>query len=464
MTFDRRVLDAWIAQHAAAKRLTPTPASVALVGRRLIISPDVTGIAVDQGKLAAALAPVLADPSAPAPIDAASTPVTLESSSNDVDVVGTKIAVAQMARPVTLALGGRQFTFSSKRVRAWLELVAGPHGSVPVIDPAAVSADVATLAKKVKRKPLETRFLITKAGKKFGFVAGRPGRQLDTATTSQRVVARVIGRRVGLPESGAIALATRGVEIKLSAAEASQIVPQVVLLSSWTTYFPQGSHNGNGVNIHLPARIINGMVIRPGAIIRLRAHGRTALLGARLPHGRRHPGRSHRSDRCRRRRHLLSLDDRLQRGRPGGPRHPDPRQPLATTSRAIRSGSTPRSRRRPDASSRTCASATTRRIRSSSARSTASAGCGSNSSPSSRRARSASADRRSRTASAPRTGSCAPADFGSARASAPNTPPTGWMSRSRARCATCMVGSSISETFRSHYVLWNGILMVGTRR
>ncbi len=171
-----------------------------------------------------------------------------------------------MARPVTLALGGRQFTFSSKRVRAWLELVAGPHGSVPVIDPAAVKADVATLAKKVKRKPLETRFLITKAGKKFGFVAGRPGRQLDTATTSQRVVARVIGRRVGLPESGAIALATRGVEIKLSAAEASQIVPQVVLLSSWTTYFPQGSHNGNGVNIHLPAQIINGMVIKPGAI------------------------------------------------------------------------------------------------------------------------------------------------------------------------------------------------------
>ena len=151
-------------------------------------------------------------------------------------------------------------------MRAWLELVAGPHGSVPVIDPAAVSADVATLAKKVKRKPLETRFLITKAGKKFGFVAGRPGRQLDTATTSQRVVARVIGRRVGLPESGAIALATRGVEIKLSAAEASQIVPQVVLLSSWTTYFPQGSHNGNGVNIHLPAQIINGMVIKPGAI------------------------------------------------------------------------------------------------------------------------------------------------------------------------------------------------------
>lgn len=266
MTFDRRVLDAWISDHAAAKRLAPTPASVALIGRRLVITPDTTGIAVDQGKLAAALAPVLADPSATASIETATTPVTLESSRNDVNVLGTKIAVAQMARPVTVALGRRHWTFSGKRVRAWLELVAGPHGSVPVIDPAAVKASVATLAKKVKRKPLETRFLITKAGKKFGFVAGRPGRQLDAATTSQRVVARVIGRRVGLPEGGAIAIATRGVEIKLSAAEASQIVPQVVLLSSWTTYFPQGSHNGNGVNIHLPARIINGMVIKPGAV------------------------------------------------------------------------------------------------------------------------------------------------------------------------------------------------------
>ena len=73
------------------------------------------------------------------------------------------------------------------------------------------------------------------------------------------------GHRTPRPTAGAaIAVATRGVEIKLSAAEASQIVPQVVLLSSWTTYFPQGSHNGNGVNIHLPARIINGMVIKPG--------------------------------------------------------------------------------------------------------------------------------------------------------------------------------------------------------
>jgi hypothetical protein len=36
MTFDRRVLDAWIAEHAAAKRLASTPASVALVGRRLL--------------------------------------------------------------------------------------------------------------------------------------------------------------------------------------------------------------------------------------------------------------------------------------------------------------------------------------------------------------------------------------------------------------------------------------------
>ena len=138
---------------------------------------------------------------------------------------------------------------------------------MPTLDPAAVQADVTkTLAKKVKLKPLQTRFLTTKSGKKFGFVAGRPGRQLDAATTTQRVLARVTGRRMGLPEGAALAIATKGVEIKLSAAEAAQIVPQVVRLSSWTTYFPQGDHNGFGVNIHLPARIINGMVIKPGEI------------------------------------------------------------------------------------------------------------------------------------------------------------------------------------------------------
>jgi vancomycin resistance protein YoaR len=174
------------------------------------------------------------------------------------------MAIANMARPITVELGKKHWTFSAKRVRAWLQLVDGPNGAVPTLDPAAVQGDVTkTLAKKVKVKPLQTRFLITKSGKKFGFVAGRPGRQLDAATTTQRVVARITGRRMGLPEGAALAIATKGVEIKLSAAEAAQIVPQVVRLSSWTTYFPQGDHNGFGVNIHLPARIINGMVVGP---------------------------------------------------------------------------------------------------------------------------------------------------------------------------------------------------------
>ena len=317
MIFDRRVLDTWISDHAAAKRLAPTPASVALVGRRLVITPDSTGIAVDQGKLAAALAPILADPSATAPIETASTPVTLESSSNDVDVLGTKVAIAQMARPVTVALGGRHWTFSSKRVRAWLELVAGPHGSVPVIDPAAVSADVATLAKKVKRKPLETRFLITKAGKKFGFVAGRPGRQLDTATTSQRVVARVLGRRVGLPEGAAIAVATRGVEIKLSAAEASQIVPQVVLLVELDDLLSAGQPQRQRGQHPPPGPDHQRHGHQAGHDLRLRADRGPTLMGAGLPYGRRHQGRPHRSDRCGRGWHLLGFDDGLQRSRPG---------------------------------------------------------------------------------------------------------------------------------------------------
>ncbi len=266
MAFDRGALDAWIAGATAGLYRAPTPASVALAGRRLLITQDELGTSIDRGALAALLAPTLADPAATGSVEATASSVPIESASNDVDVTATTTAVARMARPVVVALGDKHWTFAAKRVRTWLQLVEGPNGSVPTLDPAAVKADVSTLAKKVKRKPLQTRFLITKSGKKFGFVAGRPGRQLDAATTTQRVAARVLGRRMGLPDGAAIAIATKGVEIKLSAAEAAQIVPQMVRLSGWTTYFPQGDHNGNGVNIFLPARIINGMVIRPGEI------------------------------------------------------------------------------------------------------------------------------------------------------------------------------------------------------
>ena len=267
MTFDRAVLDAWVSEATTGLRQDPTPATVALEGRQLVITLDSLGTGIDRGALAGLLAPALTDPSTSGSVEATAIAVPLESDVNDVEALATRTAVARMARPVTVQLGDKQWTFSAKRVREWLRLAASPNGAVPSIEAAAVQNDIAkTLAKKVKRKPLQTRFLITKSGKKFGFVAGRPGRQLDASTTTQRVVSRIIGRRVGLPEGGAIAIATKGVEIKLPASEAAQIVPQMVRLSAWTTVFPQGDHNGNGVNIHLPARIINGMVIRPGGI------------------------------------------------------------------------------------------------------------------------------------------------------------------------------------------------------
>lgn len=267
MTFDPTVMDAWIAEATAGLRRAPTPASVTLVGRKLHITPDVLGTGIDRGALAAQLAPALADPSTSGDLEAMAIAVPLESDVDDVDVLTTTTAIASMARPVTVELDKKTWTFSTKRVREWLRLAVGPDGAVPTVDAAAVQSDVSkTLAKKIHRKPLQTRFLVTKSGKKFGFVAGRPGRQLDASTTTQRVVARVIGRRMDLPESAAITIATEGVDIKLSAAEAAEIVPQMVRLSSWTTNFPQGDHNGFGVNIHLPARIINGMVIQPGQI------------------------------------------------------------------------------------------------------------------------------------------------------------------------------------------------------
>ena len=264
MTFDRTVLDAWINEATAGLHKAPVAASVVLVGRRLIITPDSLGTGVDRGAIAAKLAPTLADPSTTSAVEATATTVPLESGTNDVDALATKVAVSQMARPVVVELGDKQWTFSAKRVRAWLRLAVGPDGSVPVVDPAAVKADVATLAKKVKRPARQTRFLITKGGRKWGFVAGRPGRRLDTSATTQAVLATVLGRRMELPDGGPIKVATMGVPLKVTAEEAGKVVPQMTLLSSWTTYFPQGERNGNGINIHLPARIVNGTVLKPG--------------------------------------------------------------------------------------------------------------------------------------------------------------------------------------------------------
>jgi vancomycin resistance protein YoaR len=54
------------------------------------------------------------------------------------------------------------------------------------------------------------------------------------------------------------------VEPDLTTGEATQVAPLMEPISEWTTYFPIGIKNGQGANIWIPARDIDGAVVMPG--------------------------------------------------------------------------------------------------------------------------------------------------------------------------------------------------------
>jgi vancomycin resistance protein YoaR len=51
----------------------------------------------------------------------------------------------------------------------------------------------------------------------------------------------------------------------LTTEEATRKAPFVVRLGSWTTYYQVSAHNGFAANITIPARKLDGVVVRPGA-------------------------------------------------------------------------------------------------------------------------------------------------------------------------------------------------------
>ena len=68
----------------------------------------------------------------------------------------------------------------------------------------------------------------------------------------------------GKDPGSAIVPALAIVKPTLSTEEAEKAAPKMRAISSWTTYYQSGAHNGFSANISVPAMAINGTVLAPG--------------------------------------------------------------------------------------------------------------------------------------------------------------------------------------------------------
>lgn len=264
---DRAVLEARIAALATAVDLGPTPASVAVTPDSFSQTAAVWGRDVDEAATVAAVEAALAPVDAPATttLPLAVTPVAPTITDTDAMVARSR-ADRMVGAPVVLAHGKDRWSIPAATVRSWLSFGAWSDGSYgPIVDTAAVGKVVKGLAKKVNTKPVSASFLISKGGSIVGVKAGHVGRTLNVDGTSQAVQAGLLARAgAGLDPKTPITPALAVVQPALTTEQAQKSAPLMRRISSWTTYYEPGAHNGYGANISLPALAINGTVLAPG--------------------------------------------------------------------------------------------------------------------------------------------------------------------------------------------------------
>jgi vancomycin resistance protein YoaR len=267
-SIDRNALRAWVTARAEQVRVAPRNAVIVKTPTGWSASDARIGKSLDLTAATAALEAALTNPNAAGATATVDLPV--RTTVPDVDDLDAVLAISEAGRitqPLILSFrDGRTWTVPASKLQAAVTFVGGGSRPTPIVDGRIIAAAIAPYDKEIARKPTESLLLKTKSGSVFGFVPGKGGRSLDVNASTAIVGAVLAGRRDGsLPATATARLATTGVSPKLTAEEAAKLGPEMTLVGAWTTRFVPSEKNFNGANIRLPARFINGTVIRPGA-------------------------------------------------------------------------------------------------------------------------------------------------------------------------------------------------------
>ena len=177
-----------------------------------------------------------------------------------------KVTADRLTDRITLAIEDidKPQVISAARLREWTTFEATPDGGyAPTIDTAALPALLKSLARKVDRAPVNASFT-TDGGRITGVTPSQNGYTMDVEATLARVEAVLADRAAG----AAIPTVEPALQVAtpvLTTAQAQAARPDMVKISSWTTYFQISERNGFGANIWIPAMDIDGYVVAPGA-------------------------------------------------------------------------------------------------------------------------------------------------------------------------------------------------------
>ena len=265
ITIDQSVLAARLSLIAASIDRDPSPAAVTRTTEGFAETPAVWGRHVDQTSTASAINAAISAADAPQDLALPLEVESIQPAVTDTDAMIARSRAGRMTHDIALTHGKEQWLIPASPVRSWLSFGLWADGSYgPLVDPVAVQASIKKLSTKIASKPINATFLVGKGGQIVGVKAAHNGRRLDVPGTALAVQNLLVSRAAAGNDVASLAPAISMIQPELTTAEASKAAPLMRAISSWTTYYISGPHNGFGANISLPAMAIDGTVLAPG--------------------------------------------------------------------------------------------------------------------------------------------------------------------------------------------------------
>lgn len=265
---DRAAIAARLAAIALRTDHPAVDAAVVAQPTGFVVTAAKDGRGMDLAAVETAIADALADPSAGDQVRVVATYGPLAPRVDEPTAQMTRFVAERMAQPLVLTAGSEKWTVDSATVRSWIRFettLAG--GYLPVVDAAAPQASLTKLAATIDRKPVNATFLLGRNGQIVGATSSADGRTLDVVATAGAVATAVEARApVGASYLTPVPIVASVTRAALSTADAQKVAPLMSRISTWTTYYNVGPHNGYGANISIPAQAIDGYVVAPGAM------------------------------------------------------------------------------------------------------------------------------------------------------------------------------------------------------
>jgi vancomycin resistance protein YoaR len=241
-------------------------------GGSFSITPAATGTGVDELPLGSWILDKLTQASAPVDLQAGGSYVTLKPQVGDTDAqkaidgagkmaVDLKLTWQTAPDPLPAGWKAKTWTLSADEIRSWIVFGVRQDGTYgPAVDPAQVEAYLAGISGTANIPATKPSALFDASGKPKTLKTGTNGVGIDLTATTDDVASYLdsLAEDGSFRDSMEVTAATIAPQIKANDVSKYQIIGQE------TIYFFPGPANGNGANIRVPARDLNGEVVAPG--------------------------------------------------------------------------------------------------------------------------------------------------------------------------------------------------------